>query len=388
MPDGSEGLVLHQVGGIAHIAPEDWDACAGAHNPFVSHAFLRALEDSGSATPRTGWAPCHLAVKDGEGRVLGVAPLYAKSHSFGEYVFDWGWADAWERAGGRYYPKLQCAVPFTPVPGPRLLVRPGVRAAAVADLLAHGMTHLVAETGWSSAHVTFCTQAEADLLAAQGWLPRVGEQYHWRNPGYASFDDFLATLASRKRKAIRKERERANAQGLAIRTLTGDEIKARHWDAFHRFYLDTVARKSAEAYLTRDFFHRLGAELGDTVVLIVGEDGPRMVAGALNLAGSDALFGRNWGAAVDVPFLHFEMCYYRAIDYAIARKLGRVEAGAQGEHKISRGYLPVPTYSAHWIREAPLRNAVADFLRHERQLVAADIAARQHLGPYRQSGDD
>ncbi len=384
MPDGSETLTLHQVGGIANVAADDWNACAGADNPFVSHAFLRVLEESGSATPRTGWTPCHLAVKDGEGRVQGVAPLYAKTHSFGEYVFDWGWAEAWERAGGSYYPKLQCAVPFTPVPGPRLLVRPEARSTAAAALLGHGMAHLAAETGWSSAHVTFCTEAEAKLLAGQGWMTRLGEQYHWANPGYASFDDFLSTLSSRKRKAIRKERERANAQGLAIRTLSGDAITPRHWDAFHRFYLDTVDRKSAEAYLTREFFHRLGAELGDKLVLIVAEDGPRMVAGALNLVGSDALFGRNWGAAVDAPFLHFEMCYYRAIDYAIARKLGRVEAGAQGEHKISRGYLPVPTYSAHWIREAPLRNAVADFLRHERQLVAADIAELQRLGPYRQ----
>lgn len=383
MPDGSEGLVLRQVGGIAQIAAEDWDACAGADNPFVSHAFLRVLEESGSATPETGWVPCHLALADAEGRILGVAPLYAKTHSFGEYVFDWGWADAWHRAGGRYYPKLQCAVPFTPVPGPRLLVRAEARGMGIEALLARGMVQLAAGAKWSSAHVTFCSQAEAELLAGQGWMMRIGEQYHWHNPGYASFDDFLATLSSRKRKAIRKERERANGQGLAIRTLAGDEIKPRHWDAFFRFYLDTVERKSAEAYLNRDFFHRLGAELGDTVVLIVAEDGPRMVAGALNLVGSDALFGRNWGAAVDAPFLHFEMCYYRALDFAIARKLARVEAGAQGEHKISRGYLPVPTYSAHWIREAPLKAAVADFLGHERRLMMAAIAEGRRLGPYR-----
>lgn len=387
MPDGSEGLVLRQVGGIARVTADDWDACAGAGNPFVSHAFLRILEESGSVASRTGWTPCHLAVEDGEGRVLGVAPLYAKTHSFGEYVFDWGWADAWHRAGGRYYPKLQCAVPFTPVPGPRLLARPGARATAVAALLGHGMVHLAAEAQWSSAHVTFCTREEAELLARQGWLLRIGEQYHWSNPGYASFDDFLATLSSRKRKAIRKERERANAQGLSIRTLCGSEILPRHWDAFHRFYLDTVARKSAEAYLTREFFHRLGAELGDKVVLIVAEDGGRTVAGALNLVGDDALYGRNWGAEVDAPFLHFEMCYYRALDFAIDRRLARVEAGAQGEHKISRGYLPTPTYSAHWIREAPLRDAVAGFLERERLLVAEDIAFGQHLGPYRRDAE-
>lgn len=385
MQDGNDGLVLRQVGEIARISPADWDACAGADNPFVSHAFLQVLEDSGAATLESGWAPCHLAVADAEGRVLGVAPLYAKTHSFGEYVFDCGWADAWERAGGRYYPKLQCAVPFTPVPGPRLLVRPEARGLGIEAVLAHGIAQLVAETKWSSAHVTFCSREEADLLGARGWLTRIGEQYHWHNPGYGSFEDFLGGLSSRKRKTIRKERERANAQGLAIRTLRGGEIAARHWDAFYRFYLDTVDRKYAQAYLTREFFHRLGAALGDKVVLIVAEDGARMVAGALNLVGADALFGRNWGAEVDAPFLHFEMCYYRALDFAIAHKLARVEAGAQGEHKISRGYLPVPTYSAHWIREAPLRTAVADFLARERRIVATDIAAGQHLGPYRRN---
>ncbi|SBV91658.1 conserved hypothetical protein [uncultured Alphaproteobacteria bacterium] len=384
MPDGREELTLRSVGGVGALAPGDWDACAGADNPFVSHAFFQALEESGAASPRTGWTPCHLAVEDGAGRALGVAPLYAKTHSFGEYVFDWGWAEAWSRVGGRYYPKLQCAVPFTPVPGPRLLVRPEARSTGVGALLARGIAHLAAEMEWSSAHITFCTREEAELFAAQGWLTRLGEQYHWHNRGYRSFEDFLETLSSRKRKAIRKERERANGHGLAIRTLTGGEIRARHWDAFHRFYLDTVERKCAEAYLPREFFHRLGAELGERVVLMVAEDGARMVAGALNLLGGDALFGRNWGAAVDLPFLHFEMCYYRALDYAIARGLARVEAGAQGEHKISRGYLPVSTYSAHWIREAPLRDAIADFLLRERDLVAADIAERQRLGPYRQ----
>lgn len=376
-------MVLRRVGEVARVPAGEWDACAGADDPFVSHAFLRAVEESGSATPRSGWVPCHLVLQTGEGRIVGVAPLYAKTHSFGEYVFDWGWADAWERAGGRYYPKLQCAVPFTPVPGPRLLVRPEARGIGAEALLARGMVQLTDEAGWSSAHVTFCTAHEAELLAGQGWLLRLGEQYHWHNPGYADFADFLATLSSRKRKVIRKEREGAAALGLSIRTLTGDDIKARHWDAFYRFYLDTVERKSAQAYLTREFFHRLGAGLGERVVLVVAEDGPRMVAGALNLLGADALFGRNWGAEVDAPFLHFEMCYYRALDFAIAHRLARVEAGAQGAHKISRGYLPVPTYSAHWIREAPLRDAVAGFLERERVLMAAEIAEGRRLGPYR-----
>ena len=383
MPDGREGWVLRQAGAVAGFSAAAWDACAGAENPFVSHAFLSALEESGSASAETGWVPCHLAVEDGAGRVLGVAPLYAKTHSFGEYVFDWGWAEAWERAGGRYYPKLQCAVPFSPVPGPRLLVRPEARGQGVEALLGRGIVHLAERAKWSSAHVTFCTREEAELLAAQGWLLRLGEQYHWHNRGYASFDDFLATLSSRKRKAIRKERERANAHGLAIRALTGGEIRPRHWDAFYRFYLDTVDRKSAAAYLDRDFFHRLGETLADQVVLIVAEDGGRMLAGALNLLGAEALFGRNWGAAVDLPFLHFELCYYRALDFAIAHRLVRVEAGAQGEHKLSRGYLPEPTWSAHWIREAPLRTAVAGFLEGERALVADDIAAGRSLGPYR-----
>lgn len=376
-------MVLRRVGEIARVPASEWDACAGDEDPFVSHAFLRALEESGSATPDAGWVPCHLVLQTGEGRIVGGAPLYAKTHSFGEYVFDWGWAEAWERVGGRYYPKLQCAVPFTPVPGPRLLVRPEARGSGAEALLARGMVQLVEEAGWSSAHVTFCSAREAELLAGQGWLPRLGEQYHWHNPGYADFEAFLATLSSRKRKTIRKEREGAAALGLSIRTLTGDDIKARHWDAFYRFYLDTVERKFAQAYLTREFFLRLGADLGDRVVLVVAEDGPRMVAGALNLLGADALFGRNWGAEVDAPFLHFEMCYYRALDFAIAHGLARVEAGAQGAHKISRGYLPVPTYSAHWIREAPLRNAVAGFLERERVLMAAEIAEGRRLGPYR-----
>jgi hypothetical protein len=383
MPDGSDALTLRSEGKIAAIPAAEWDGCAGAGNPFVGHAFLSALEESGSASDASGWTPNHLLIETAEGRLLACAPLYVKSHSFGEYVFDWSWAEAWQRAGRDYYPKLQCAVPFTPVSGPRLLIRPGAEGMGLERVLAEAMTGLCDQAALSSAHVTFPTEAEARGLEGQGWLLRIGEQYHWPNRGYASFDDFLGALSSRKRKTLRKERQQAAGLGVTIQTLSGDDIKPRHWDAFHRFYLDTVSKKWGQAYLNREFFARLGASLAERVALVIAEDNGRMVAGALNLIGDDALYGRNWGALGEYRFLHFEMCYYRAIDFAIARGLARVEAGAQGEHKVSRGYLPVPTYSAHWIREAPLRRAVAQFLTRERQDVAASIRALTEASPYR-----
>lgn len=372
-------LTLHTR--IADIPPGDWDACAGGDNPFVCHAFLAALEESGSASARTGWLPQHAVLRDAAGTIVGVAPLYAKAHSHGEYVFDHGWADAFERAGGRYYPKLQCAVPFSPVPGPRLLARdPAQRAALVSALVRAGT-----DLDVSSVHVTFCSRDEQEALAAQGFLPRLGMQFHWSNAGYANFDAFLATLASRKRKQIRKERARA-AEGLRIRALRGAEIAARHWDAFHRFYRATVDKRWGRAYLTRRFWPLLGELLGERVVLMWAEepDGTP-VAGALNLLGREALHGRNWGAARAVPFLHFELCYYQAIEFAIAHGLARVEAGAQGEHKVSRGYLPVPTCSAHWIAHAGLREAVGAFLARERPAVLRSIAAiAEEASPYRE----
>lgn len=368
---------------IAEVPAADWDGCAGGDDPFIGHAYLDALETSGSACPQTGWAPQHVLVEDAGGRLLACAPLYLKSHSFGEYVFDWSWADAYRRAGGSYYPKLQCAVPFSPVTGRRLLVRPGEPVAALEDILVAAMIELAKRQGVSSLHVTFPTEAEWQRLQRAGLLPRIGQQYHWRNDGYGSFDDFLAALSSRKRKTIRKERQRANAQGVRIETLQGTAIGPAHWDAFHRFYLGTVERKWAHAYLTRAFFHRLGEAMADKVVLVWATRDGEPVAGALNLLGGDTLYGRLWGAAEDYKFLHFEACYYRAIDFAIAHRLARVEAGAQGEHKVQRGYLPQPTYSAHWIADPGFRAVVARFLEHERAMVAEDMADLAETAPFR-----
>jgi len=387
MPDdGPAALTLSMHRRIAEIPAAEWDACAGGANPFVSHAFLSALEDSGSATPERGWLPRHAALRDAAGHLLACAPCYAKSHSQGEYVFDHAWADALERAGGRYYPKLQVAVPFSPVPGPRLLIRPdsGLPAAALGQALVEACR----ASGASSVHVTFCTAAEWQALGEAGWLRRLGTQFHWSNPGYACFDDFLAALASRKRKAIRRERREVRASGLVLRCLRGAEITERHWAAFHRFYRSTTDRKwGRSAYLTPRFWPMLGERLGDAVVLMVAERDGEPVAGALNLLGREALYGRNWGAVVDVPFLHFELCYYMAMDFAIAHGLARVEAGAQGEHKIQRGYLPVETHSAHWIAHPGLARAVAEFLERERPAIRREMAALATLSPFRQDGE-
>jgi uncharacterized protein len=375
-------LTLHQR--IAEIAPADWDACAGADNPFVGHAFLSALEDSGSTGGRrTGWLPQHACFRGEDGRVLAVAPLYAKSHSYGEYVFDHGWAASFERAGGRYYPKLQCAVPFSPVPGPRLLRRDGFAAEGVGA----GLAQACEELGLSSVHATFCTEEEWEALGRAGWLRRLGTQFHWENQGFADFDDFLGALSSRKRKQIRRERRDA-VQGLEIRVLRGDEIGPRHWDAFYGFYTSTVDRKWGGAYLTRRFFPLLSERLGDRVVLMIAEHRGTPVAGALNLVGADALYGRNWGCRGDWPFLHFELCYYQAIEFAIRHGLRRVEAGAQGEHKIQRGYLPAATYSAHYISDPAFRRAVAAFLDEERPAMRARMAALAEESPYRKGGGE
>ena len=384
MPDDSPPLSLTLHRRIAEIPAGEWDGCAGAANPFVSHAFLAALEDSGSAVDSRGWLPQHAALRDPGGRLLGCAPLYAKSHSQGEYVFDHGWADAIERAGGDYYPKLQACVPFSPVPGPRLLMQ-----GAPVSALAQGLAQACAQLGCSSVHVTFCEEAEWEALGEAGWLQRLGTQFHWSNPGYASFEDFLGALSSRKRKAIRRERRDVQSAGLSLRALRGAEITARHWTAFHRFYKSTTDKKwGRSAYLTPRFWPMLGERLGDRVVLMVAERDGVPVAGALNLVGEDVLYGRNWGAVVDVPFLHFELCYYMAMDFAIAHGLKRVEAGAQGEHKIQRGYLPVPTYSAHWIEHRGLRRAVGEFLDRERPAMLREMAALAELSPFRKAGEE
>ncbi|WP_085808697.1 GNAT family N-acetyltransferase [Sphingomonas sp. TZW2008] len=364
--------------GVSAIPADQWDACAGGGNPFVSHAFLAALEQSSSVGARSGWQPIPIIVDGADGAPIAVAPAYAKSHSQGEYVFDHAWADAWERAGGRYYPKLQIAAPFTPVPGPRLLLRD--RAAAPALIAA--LEAVTDQHELSSAHATFVDPDQVPLFEAAGWLIREGTQFHWRNQGFGTFDDFLDTLASRKRKAIRKERAAAVA-GLTIRHLTGPEIGAREWDAFWTFYQDTGNRKWGRPYLTRSFFPLLGQTMGDRVLLILAERDGVPIAGALNLIGGDALYGRYWGCTEDVPFLHFELCYYQAIDAAIARGLGSVEAGAQGEHKLARGYAPVPTWSAHYIPDAGFRRAVADFLVRERDAVEADQVYLGQMTPFK-----
>ncbi|WP_119462307.1 GNAT family N-acetyltransferase [Rhodospirillaceae bacterium SYSU D60014] len=383
MPDGREPVTARVTERIGTVDAAQWDACAGGDNPFVSHAFLAALEDSGSVEAETGWLPQHLLVEDAAGALCAAAPMYLKGHSYGEYVFDHGWAAAYERAGGHYYPKLQVAVPFTPVPGPRLLVRPGPSADTVRRTLIQAMVEVARRHKVSSLHVTFASEADSRALAEAGLMLRAGYQFHWTNPGYDSFEDFLAALSSRKRKAIRKERREVAESGIEIRALTGDAIEEQHWDAFYGFYISTSDRKWGSPYLTREFFSRLGERMADRIVLVMAEDRGRPVAGALNLRGTDALYGRNWGCDGDYRFLHFEACYYQAIEYAIAHRLARVEAGAQGEHKIQRGYLPVMTHSAHWIRDEPFAAAVEGFLRREQLAVEQDIRTLADYSPFR-----
>ena len=379
---GADTLQVKLVQGIGQIDAHVWDACIGPDQPFLSHAFLSALEDSGSASQRTGWLPLHLVVEAG-GELIGCAPMYLKSHSYGEYVFDWGWANAYERAGGTYYPKLQVSVPFTPVPGPRLLVRPEAGAAARA-MLAHGLVSAAEQLGVSSLHVTFCRENEWDELGAAGLLKRQGMQYHWHNRGYQTFDDFLGALKSSKRKTIRKERARVREQGLSVEVLTGDALTPDIWDAFYPFYRSTVDKRWGSAYLTKRFFARLGETMPERVVLMMARHQGRYVAGALNLLGADTLYGRVWGCRREFEFLHFEACYYQAIEFAIGRGLARVEAGAQGPHKLQRGYEPVPTYSAHWIRDPGFRDAVERFLVEERREMLAEMGHLRELLPYRQ----
>ena len=388
MPDGRELIAIKVLENIGAIAPSEWDACAGTSNPFVRHTFLRALEESGSVGKQSGWLPQHLVIEDETGRLLGAVPMYLKSHSQGEYVFDWGWADAYERAGGRYYPKLQAAVPFSPVTGPRLLVRPGDSADTIRSALTAGLIEVAKQYGVSSVHVTFAQEPDADLLESLGFLIRHGHQFHWHNDGYATFDDFLGNLSSRKRKNIRKERLKVEEAGIHIETLNGADIKPRHWDEFHQFYVNTYDRKWGYPYLTRDFFALLGEEMADQVALVRADIDDMAIAGALNLVGDDALYGRNWGSAGRYRFLHFEACYYRAIDFAIERGLSTVEAGTQGPHKIQRGYMPQRTYSAHWIRDEGFRDAVANYLEREKQAEAGEFVALDDMSPFRRTEND
>ncbi len=368
---------------IREIAAADWDACAGSDNPFLSHAFLAALEESGCTVPRAGWAPHHLLLQDADGSLLAAVPAYLKGNSFGEYVFDHSWAHAYERAGGDYYPKLQVCVPFTPATGPRLLVRPDQPYAETVNLLSLGLMEAGRQLQVSSVHVTFPERREWELMAKAGFLQRTGEQFHWENRGYADFDAFLADLSSRKRKAIRKERREALADGIEVLRLTGGDLEPEHWDAFYAFYMDTGGRKWGRPYLNRAFFQQLHETMADRVMLVMARREGRWIAGALNLIGGTALYGRNWGCIEHHRFLHFECCYYQAIEFAIERGLARVEAGAQGEHKLARGYLPKTTYSTHWIADPGFRQAVAEFLQQERRHVDQEIAWLSQHSPFR-----
>ena len=373
-------ITARTLGGVAEVPREQWDACAGTANPFVSHDFLCALEESGSVGPGTGWQPIPILIDDADGVPAAIVPAYAKDHSQGEYVFDHSWADAWMRAGGAYYPKVQIAAPFSPVPGPRLLLRDD----ALAPVALAAAQALVDNNGLSSAHATFVAPEQVPMFERAGWLIREDSQFHWTNRGYGRFDDFLAELSSRRRKDIRKEREKA-VDGLEILHLTGSAITEAHWDIFWRFYQDTGARKWGHPYLTRSFFSLLGERMADRVLLILAMEEGRAIAGALNLIGADTLYGRYWGCTRDVPFLHFELCYYQAIDAAIALGLARVEAGAQGGHKLARGYEPVATWSAHYIADPRFRSAIADFLERERAGVQQDRLWLGERAPFKKA---
>jgi predicted N-acyltransferase len=373
------------IDGMNEVQPAQWDALANPPdqpaNPFVSHAFLSALEESGSVAVETGWQPAHIIVEN-KNAIIGAAPMYVKNHSYGEYVFDHAWAQAFERAGGEYYPKLQVAVPFTPVTGPRLLT--GGNAIA-REALAQAMMAFAKRLEVSSLHITFPTEDEARALAAQGFLQRHDQQFHWHNENYPDFAAFLAALSSIKRKNLRRERTQARANGIDVEWVTGSDLKERHWDAFFAFYMDTGSRKWGSPYLTRKFFSLVGQNMADQTLLVMAKRNGRYIAGALNFIGGDTLYGRNWGAIEHHPFLHFELCYYQAIEFAIAKGLKVVEAGAQGAHKLARGYLPARTHSLHWIAHAGLRDAVARYLKEERRAVAQDMEALAEHAPFRKT---
>ena len=386
--DRSAGIKIVVAPSLSAVPPEDWDACASGGgpagaNPFVLHAFLSALEDSGSVGGRTGWVPAHLLSSEGDGPPQGVVPCYLKSHSKGEYVFDAGWADAYERAGGRYYPKLQVSVPFTPVTGPRLMVRPGADQPSTRAMLLAGLAALREQTNASSIHLTFLDEQDRAALSSADYLLRTAQQFHWIDDGFGTFQGFLSALSSRKRKAIRRERRDALAPGISIEWVTGTAITEAHWDAFFAFYMDTGSRKWGRPYLNRRFFSLVGERMADRVLLVMARRAGRYIAGALNFIGGEALYGRNWGTLEHHPFLHFEVCYYQAIEFALARGLKRVEAGAQGEHKLARGYRPVTTYSAHHIADPGLRRAIADYLRRERLYVSAAQEEYEAAAPFR-----
>jgi hypothetical protein len=397
LDDASRTISLRVATAMSEVPAAAWNACAQGprgsggqpshddpDNPFISHAFLSALEDSGAVSPRTGWSPAHIIAEDTDG-IQAVCPAYLKTHSMGEYVFDHSWADAYERAGGRYYPKLQVSVPFTPATGRRLLVRAEAQEAPMRAALIAGLRAVRDEVGASSIHATFMTKDEWDAMATDGFLQRMDQQFHWQNNGFTRFDDFLEALASRKRKTIRRERKDALQNGLSIEWVTGRDLTEAHWDAFHAFYLDTGSRKWGRPYLNRAFFSLIGERMADRVLLVMAKRAGRYVAGAINFIGGTTLYGRNWGAIEEHPFLHFEVCYYQAIDFALERGLARVEAGAQGEHKLARGYLPTPTYSAHDFADPGFRKAISDYLKRERAHVAAVGEALNEAIPFKKA---
>jgi predicted N-acyltransferase len=381
------GISARLAGSAAEIGEAAWNACANPAgetdpHPFTRHEFFVALEESGSATAKTGWRPLHLVIER-DVRIEGILPLYLKNHSQGEYVFDHAWADALERVGGAYYPKLQSCVPFTPVTGQRLLVVASADQAATRTALLAAAAAAVEQLSVSSLHINFPTEEEWQAAGEFGYLQRADRQFHWENRSYASFEEFLSELSSSRRKNLRKERASIREAGIEFDWLTGRDITEAHWDAFFEFYMDTGGRKWGDPYLTREFFSRIGQSMPEQILLVMARRGGRHIAGALNLFGEGVLFGRNWGCSEYVPFLHFETCYYQAIDFAIARDLKKVEAGAQGEHKLLRGYQPVPTYSAHFIAHAGLRQAVAHYLQAEREAVAENIEELGEAGPFR-----
>ncbi len=385
-------LTIRIENSLAAISPESWSRLAGAsksldaalpYNPFLSHAFLSALEESGSATAKTGWLGHHLLLENEDGSLVGAIPGYLKSHSQGEYVFDHGWADAFERAGGRYYPKLQCSVPFTPATGPRLLVGAGFDRDAMQSTLAAGLQEVTRQLGISSAHVTFVPEEEIDVFEAAGYLHRTDQQFHFINEGYADHDAFLETLASRKRKALKKERRAALENGISIDWLTGRELTEDIWDQFFDFYMDTGGRKWGRPYLTRSFYSLIGERMADDILLVMAKRDGHYIAGAINFIGGETLYGRHWGCIEDHPYLHFEVCYHQAIDFALAKGLKRVEAGAQGEHKLARGYLPVTTHSMHYVSHPGLRRAIADYLERERRDVEDMSGYLNEHSPFR-----
>lgn len=371
---------------ISAIPAEDWDRCAGSTNPLQSHALLSAMEESGSAAADTGWMPRHLSLSDAAGHIHGVMPLYVKSHSYGEYVFDHAWANAWQRAGGQYYPKAQSAVPFSPVPGNRIMIDRNAPDLAFSAL-ANGAMQATDAMGLSSLHITFLSGQEAEQLAKEDdrWISRHGLQFHWANEGFDNFEEFLALMASRKRKTIRRERRDIHDQGVRFHQLTGDQLKPHHWDSFYQFYLATIDKKWGGAYLTRAFFDQISQTMADKILLVMAEADGTMIAGALNFIGADTLYGRNWGCLEERPFLHFETCYYQAIDFAISRGLTSVEAGAQGLHKVQRGYAPALTYSSHYIPEGQFADAVRNFTRQESRQVQREAEELRGWSPYKKN---